>query len=103
MQQTSLETYYNEVKPKLNQKQHEVYRAIEEHGPITNKQLAEVMNRPVNTVTPRVLELRQKKHIVSCYIAEDGGRRAHYWGTPAQMIDLENQIEKWQEWEHETA
>jgi DNA-binding MarR family transcriptional regulator len=83
IQQTSMMAFLTDVKPKLNQKQHEVYRAIEQYGPITNKQLAEVMNRPVNTITPRVLELRQKRHIVSCYIAEDGGRKAHYWGTPA--------------------
>ena len=83
IQQTSMMAFLTDVKPKLNQKQHEVYRAIEQHGPITNKQLAEVMDRPVNTITPRVLELREKRHIVSCFIAEDGGRRAHYWGTPA--------------------
>ncbi len=86
IQQTSMETYLTNVKPKLNQKQHEVYRAIEEHGPITNKQLAEVMNRPVNTITGRCLELREKRLVVSCFIAEDGGRKAHYWGTPAQKI-----------------
>jgi len=88
IQQTSMLAFLTDVKPKLNQKQHEVYRAIQEYGPITNKQLAEVMKRPVNTVTPRVLELRQKKHIISCFIAEDGGRKAHYWGTPAQKEDI---------------
>jgi DNA-binding MarR family transcriptional regulator len=65
--QTSMMAYLTDVKPKLNQKQHEVYRAIEQHGPITNKQLAEVMDRPVNTITPRVLELREKRHIISCF------------------------------------
>jgi DNA-binding MarR family transcriptional regulator len=89
--QTSLAAYLTDVKPKLNQKQHEVYRAIEEYGPITNKQLAEVMNRPVNTITPRVLELRQKRHIVSCFIAEDGGRKAHYWGTPAHKNEFSSE------------
>ena len=89
IQQTSMLAFLTDVKPKLNQKQHEVYRAIEAHGPITNKQLAEVMDRPVNTITPRVLELREKRHIVSCFIAEDGGRRAHYWGTPAHKKGYE--------------
>lgn len=90
MQQTSLQAYYTDVKPKLNSKQSEVYRAIEEYGPITNKQLAEVMKRPVNTITPRVLELRSKNSIVMCYIGDDGGRKANYWGTPAQKAEFTN-------------
>ena len=86
MQQTSLQAYFNEVKPKLNQKQHEVYRAFEEYGPCTNKQLAEITGKPVNTITPRVLELRTKGFLVDCFVADDGGRPAHYWGTKAQKI-----------------
>jgi predicted ArsR family transcriptional regulator len=86
VQQTSLQAYFNEVKPKLNQKQHEVYRAFEEYGPCTNKQLAEITGKPVNTITPRVLELRTKGFLVDCFVADDGGRPAHYWGTKAQKI-----------------
>lgn len=82
MQQTSIEAYFNDVKPKLNTKQHEVYRAFEEHGPCTNRQLAEAMNRPINSITPRCLELRAKNQIVECFRAEDNGRTAIYWGTP---------------------
>jgi DNA-binding MarR family transcriptional regulator len=93
IQQTSMMAYLTDVKPKLNQKQHAVYRAIEEYGPITNKQLAEAMDLPVNTITPRVLELRQKNHIISCYVAEDGGRKAHYWGTPAQKHSFSSEWE----------
>lgn len=94
MQQTSLTAYINDVLPKLNQKQYEVYRAIEEHGPITNKQLAEIMQRPVNTITPRVLELRIKGSVTSCFIAEDGGRKAHYWGTKAQKQEYTQSWDK---------
>jgi DNA-binding MarR family transcriptional regulator len=81
--------YLTDVKPKLNQKQHEVYRAIEQHGPITNKQLAEVMDRPVNTITPRCGELRAKGHVVECFKGDDGGRTAIYWGTPAHKKGYE--------------
>ena len=86
IQQTSMETYFTSVKPKLNAKQHEVYRAIEEYGPCTNRQLAEYMERPINTITPRVLELREKSRIVEVYKADDGGRKAIYWGTPAHKV-----------------
>lgn len=85
-QQTSMITYLQEVKPKLNQKQHEVYRAFEEYGPCTNKQLAELTGKPINTITPRCGELRAKGYLVDCYVADDGGRPAHYWGTKAQKI-----------------
>lgn len=88
MQQTSLQTYYNEVKPRLNQKQHEVYRAFEEYGPCTNRQLAEYMKRPINTITPRCLELREKRHLVECYKSDDNGRKAIYWGTKAQKAQF---------------
>jgi DNA-binding MarR family transcriptional regulator len=83
MQQTSLQAYLTDVRPKLNQKQHEVYRALEEYGPCTNRQLAEYMDRPINTITPRVLELREKRRIYEIYKAEDNGRKAIYWGTSA--------------------
>jgi len=86
IQQTSMETYLVNVKPKLNTKQHEVYRAIEEYGPCTNRQLAEYMNRPINTITPRCGELRAKGKVVEIYRAEDGGRKAIYWGTPAHKV-----------------
>lgn len=94
IQQTSMETYLTDVKPKLNQKQHEVYRAFEQYGPCTNRQLAEYMDIPINCVTGRTHELRAKRHIVECYKAEDNGRTAIFWGTPAHKAEL---MQEWDE------
>lgn len=83
MQQTSLDAYFVDVKPKLNEKQTQVFRAIEAICPASNKQIANYLGWPINSVTPRVLELRQKRQVRSAYVADDGGRKAHFWATNA--------------------
>ena len=87
MQMTSLYAF-DTAKKDLGRKQQEVYMAFEEHGPCTNRQLAEIMNWPINTITPRCGELRAKYKIVECYKADDNGRTAIYWGTPQHKADL---------------
>ena len=86
MQMTSLSAY-SDVKKNLNRKQQNVYEAIEEIGPATNRQLAEHLGWPINSITPRVLELRQKSKVISCFVAPDGGRNANWWGTHEQRIN----------------
>jgi DNA-binding MarR family transcriptional regulator len=85
MQQTSI-LAYQEAKKNLSRTQSQVYEAIEEHGEITNKQLAKVLGWEINSITPRVKELREKGKVVECYKGTDiSGRVANYWGTPAQL------------------
>ena len=86
MQMTSIFAY-QDAKKNLNRKQQNVYEAIEEIGPATNRQLAEHLGWPINSITPRVLELRQKSKVVSCFTADDNGRTAHWWGTHEQRIN----------------
>lgn len=87
MQQTSLEAYFNVVKPNLNNKQQLVMEALEEIFPANNKQIAAHLKWPINSVTPRVLELRKKKQVVIAYVAKDDtGRSSTYW-KPAQAED----------------
>jgi DNA-binding MarR family transcriptional regulator len=83
---------YQEVKKNLSRTQSQVLEAIEEQGEITNKQLAKHLGWEINSVTPRVLELRTKGKVVECYKGEDvTGRTAIYWGTPAQKARLHEQ------------
>lgn len=80
MQQTSLESYFNEVKPNLNNKQKLVLEALEEIFPANNKMVAEHLDWPINSVTPRMLELRNKQQVIEAYIAKDiNGRKSIFW------------------------
>lgn len=79
MQQTSLAAY-SSIKSKLNRNQRLVLDALEEIHPASNKQVAEYMKWPINSVTPRMLELRKKSKVVQAYVGRDlGGRKAIFW------------------------
>lgn len=79
MQQTSI-LAYTEVKPKLGQKQAEVLEAIEQIAPASNRMIARHLGWEINSVTPRVLELRVKGKVVQAYIGtERSGRKAIFW------------------------
>ena len=58
MQRTSLEAY-TEVKKTLGRRQIEVLNAFL-GGNATNAELADYLNRPINTITPRTNELVKK-------------------------------------------
>jgi DNA-binding MarR family transcriptional regulator len=88
IQQTSILAYQT-AKKNLSRTQAQVLEAIEEYGEITNKQLAKQLGWEINSITPRVLELRTKGKVVECYKGEDvTGRTAIYWGTPKQKAAL---------------
>lgn len=58
-QQTSLFAYRNEIKPTLGDRQRVVYEALRTRKNFTNTELATWLSFPINTVTPRVNELRK--------------------------------------------
>lgn len=71
---------YLEVKPKVNKHQRLVLDAIEEIYPASNKMIAAHLGWPINSVTPRVLELRHKKQVIKAYKGKDStGRSAIFW------------------------
>lgn len=85
MQQTSLDAYSTVTKPQLNRNQKMVLESLEAIAPACNKQIAANMNWPINSVTPRVLELRKKGAVTQAYIAKDpSGRNAIYWKPKEQ-------------------
>lgn len=83
---TSLRAYAGDVKPTLGDRQRIVYRALQEQHALgvvsmTNSELAEMLSWPINTITPRIYELRAKGVVVedckrACKLT---GRMAYAW------------------------
>lgn len=60
IQSTTLIAYFGEILPDLGRRQAEVLEAFLKKENFTNAELAHFMGRPINTIVPRVFELRQK-------------------------------------------
>lgn len=56
--QTSLFVYRTEIKPTLGERQKAVYETLVKKGSMTNTEIAAWLNAPINTITPRIYELR---------------------------------------------
>lgn len=93
MRQTSLLAYADLQKDpvKLGQKQIAVLRVIEQHYPITNRQIADRLGWAINTVTPRCLELREKQQVVVAKKDIDQGRIATFWKPTKTEREYENE------------
>lgn len=82
IQQTSL-LAFEEAKKHMNNKQLQIYQLMAklEGKAICNQMLAAILERPINQITPRVLELRQKGAVVEAYrdIYPPTGRKVIYW------------------------
>lgn len=82
VQDTSLDAYYGEVKPKLGEKQQRVLNVIRSaRRPVCNQEIADWMNQPINTITPRVNELVEKGLVEQAAkeIYPKTNRRVIYW------------------------
>lgn len=60
MQITSLDAY-TKIRPELGERQLRVYNALLERGPMCNREISQVLRMPINSITPRVMELRIKE------------------------------------------
>lgn len=58
VQETSLKAYFGEIYDNLGNRQKVVLEALKERENFTNQELADFLGFPINTVTPRVKELR---------------------------------------------
>lgn len=65
--ETSIESYRKFTEEDLSGRQRAVYDCLQEYGPMSNKQIAAKMGWPINTITPRVLELRDGLGMVAAY------------------------------------
>lgn len=81
VQQTSKDAFHGEVVPKLGDKQREVLDVLAKFEDMTNKELSDYIGHPINTVTPRILELRRKGMVTLSQIRPDKttGVRAMAW------------------------
>lgn len=81
VQETSIETYHDEVKPTLGARHKRVMEALATRADFTNLELATYLGWPINTATPRVFELREMGLVVesSKRLDAGSGRKAIAW------------------------
>jgi predicted transcriptional regulator len=78
IQETSQLAFLYDIKPTLGARQRFVLDEILKHPNITNCELSERLQIPINTVTPRVGELRKM-----CLVDEDVRRKCQITGRLA--------------------
>lgn len=79
MTQTSLEAFLD-IQDKLGNRQQTVLNALREIAPATNKQLAKHLGWEINSVTPRILELRKLGKVIRYpEYSYENGRKACQW------------------------
>lgn len=81
MQDTSLDAYRT-IKDQLNPRQQKIFDQLQISGSCTNEKLSDLLSLPINQITPRILELREKG-LVKMMWQEPGksGRMANVWGV----------------------
>lgn len=80
IQPTSRESY-EQIKPELGTRQMEIYEYLKHFGPANNTMIAASLKLPINSITPRTFELRDKclvgvSHIDRC---PKTGRKSIWW------------------------
>ena len=74
---TSLEAY-DDFRPRIGKLQSRVLTVLRGRR-FCNKQIAKSLNLPINVVTPRVCELRQKGLVIDAGKGQHDGRTVHFW------------------------
>lgn len=59
VQQTSLKAY-TEIYEQLGERQQQVYATLKKYGNLNNKEISAFLHVPINCITPRIKELRDK-------------------------------------------
>ena len=85
IQETSRIAYQNEILPALGEKQKLVYDVFMRGGSWTNSELSDFLHIPINTVTPRVFELRKMG-----LLCEHAKRRCKQTGRTAIAWKMNN-------------
>jgi len=78
--QTSLEAF-EKIKKELGRRQKDVYGALQELGEADNLTLSKHLNLPINSITGRIFELREKKLVGVSKVDKSKitGRRVIWW------------------------
>lgn len=74
VQTTSLEAY-RQIRPTLGRRQQQVFEFLSRVKDASNSEIAHALNLPINQVTPRIYELRQKG-----VVADAGSRKCRRTG-----------------------
>lgn len=87
VQETSKEAYQS-ILEHLGPKQQMLYDAFKEHGAHTNLEMAYQLHWPINRITPRCLELRDRGLIVEVERrpCRKSGRTAIVWSIPKATL-----------------
>lgn len=80
MENTSIEAYKS-IRQELGKRQEEVYMALKILEVANNRMIAYYMNKPINTIVPRIFELRKLKLVGVAKIEIDTTtkRRTIFW------------------------
>lgn len=80
IQQTSMESYWS-LGDKIGKRQQLVLDALKKLGTANNRQLKDFLGLEINTITPRVNELRKKHLVEESHKAEDPitGKLTIFW------------------------
>ena len=80
VEETSLRAYI-EIKDDLGRRQKQVYDCLRQIQPATNLMISKKLNLPINSITPRTKELRNKRMVGVAFVDNDlnTGRHAIYW------------------------
>lgn len=92
-QLTSRKAYLDEIAPSLGARQIKVMEMLDRLGEATNSELAEALEWKINTITPRVLEVRNKGLVVEAKkrVCKITGRVAIAWmltGSKPLIIEV---------------
>lgn len=88
IQQTTLNAY-KEVKTSLGARQKIIYDCLKIMQPATNLMIAQRLGIPINYITPRMFELREKKLVGVAFQnkCKNSGRWAIYWRVVKEWQD----------------
>ena len=92
LRQTSLLAYLDmNYSGKIGKNQAAVLRVIEDKWPITNRGIAEELDWPINTVTPRCLELRAQGRVKQAKKDIENNRLVIFWKPTKIEREYENE------------
>lgn len=86
IEKTSLDAY-NIISLELSERQNEVYEIIKEFGPISNSDISRKLGLPINSITPRVYELREIGIVIRQGTTKDKltSMTVIVWGIPTKL------------------
>lgn len=97
IQPTSLNAY-REIAPSLGNRQREVLEFVRKRGSVSNLDISKGLELPINSITPRVKELREKGYLQKAFVTNGlNGRPVIYWKERTMITNFEPKEESQEE------